>query len=169
MMKNKWFALLLALIILSSFTGCGRSEQYEVPLSFYYLSAQLDYGADSAAIKPQLREGKGFSSPETILQLYFAGPLGEDFKTPFPAGLRLVSTAQEADTLYLTVSDELSQLSGLDLTLACCCITLTCLDITDVESVCIQAETATLGGEKTITMNRDCLLLLDHSNQASPE
>ena len=169
MMKNKWFALLLALIILSSFTGCGRSEQYEVPLSFYYLSAQLDYGADSAAIKPQLREGKGLVSTETILQLYFAGPQGENFNTPFPAGLRLVSTAQEADTLYLTVSDELSQLSGLDLTLACCCITLTCLDITDVESVCIQAETATLGGEKTITMNRDCLLLLDHSNQASPE
>lgn len=169
MMKNKLVVLLLTVIVLIGCGGCRRTEQFEVPLSFYYLSTQLNYGADCAVITPQIREGKGFSSPEAILQLYFAGPLGEDFKTPFPAGLHLVATGQEADTLYLTVSDELSQLSGLDLTLACCCITLTCLEITDAETVCIQAETATLGGEKTITMNRDCLLLLDQSNQASPE
>lgn len=157
-------SLFLALIMLCTLFGCGKEPTYQEPLSFYYRSTDLSYDAACVSVVSETREGAGLNTTEDILALYFNGPESTSLSNPFPAGLRLVSCNLEEKTLYLTVSKELASLTGMDLTLACSCITLTCLSIVGAEEVCIQAEGAKLGGQTTITMDRDSILLLDTSD-----
>ena len=166
-MRNKWLAITLILCILLSFSGCQKEPEYEKPICFYYPMQSPSYDAASSIISAQTREGAGLNVLDDILYLYFQGPEDPALENPFPAGLRLISVRQENNTLYLTVSDEMAELNGLALTIACTCLTITCLDLVDVEYICIQAENSTLSGEKTIIMNRDCLLLLDDSTESS--
>ena len=49
----------------------------------------------------------------------------------------------------------------MDLTLACACITLTCLELPGVESVSISAQGSQLAGQQALTMSREDLLLED--------
>ena len=70
-------------------------------------------------------------------------------------------TAMDQNTLYVTVSKELAQLSGLELTLACSCLSMTCMELTGAENIVISAENSLLDGQKSITMNKDTLLLID--------
>lgn len=163
-----FLALMLVLVCLLSLCGCKQKEPaYQLPLSFYYPVAEMAYDPSGSAIAAQVREGKDLANLEAMLKLYLNGPTDPAYANPFPQGLRLVELDMIEDTLYLTVSDELATLSGMRLTLACCCITMTCLDLTAATHVSIQAESALLGGNKTILMNRDCLLLLDQSGDAT--
>lgn len=158
---KKLTALILLFMLLTGLIGCDRSPEFEQPLNFYYQNIDLSYDETCTAVLPETREGAQLHSTQEILNLYFAGPVSDSLATPFPAGLRLVSCQLDGKNLYLTVSDELAALSGMELTMACCCITLTCLSITDAENVTIQAESAMLGNQETITMNKDALLMLD--------
>lgn len=162
---RKLAALILLSLMLFNLAGCGKEQQYKQPISFYYKTANLSYDAVCSTITPEIREGADLQSTQDILNLYFAGPNSDSMVSPFPADLTLISCQLDEDTLYLIVSDELAALSGIDLTLACCCMTLTCLSVTDADTVCIQAETALLGGQKSITMDTDAFLLLDSSDQ----
>ena len=97
------------------------------------------------------------------MQLYLAGPDNVELVSPFPNGLRLISHHQEGETLYLLFSEELSQLSNLSLSMACGCITMTCLTLTDATQVTIEANESLLDGHKSITMGQDSLILSDHA------
>ena len=97
------------------------------------------------------------------MQLYLAGPDNVELVSPFPNGLRLIRHHQEGETLYLLFSEELAQLSNLSLSMACGCITMTCLTLTDATQVTIEANESLLDGQKSITMERDSLILSDHA------
>ena len=47
--------------------------------------------------------------------------------------------------------------------MACGCITMTCLTLTDATQVTIEANESLLDGHKSITMGRDSLILSDHA------
>lgn len=158
---KKLMILLLAFLLLLPVAGCRKEPVYEEPLTFYYRKAIFDYEADCSAVETEIREGADYESLEETIAIYLAGPVNPELANPFPAELKLLSAQLKDGTLYLTFSDTLAEICGWDLTLCCCCITLTCLELTDASQVCIAAESATLNGEKNITMNRDCLILVD--------
>lgn len=156
---KKYTAVLLCLLLFLS--GCSQTPEDASAVNFYYLSAEISYSGDSSTIESEIRSDTQMEPTEQILRTYLAGPTSAHLRSPFPAGLRLVEYRQESETVYLCLSQELATLSNLDLTLACSCITLTCLDLTDAQQVCIEAEDSLLAGNKSIIMDRQSLLLTD--------
>ena len=158
---TKYVAIFLSILLLLS--SCSHSTAYEKPVTFYYCSAVFQYESGDSAIIAETREGADRSTLEEIMQLYLAGPDSQDLVSPFPSGLRLISYHQEDETLYLLFSEELSQLTNLSLSMACGCITMTCLTLTDATRITIEADDSLLDGQKSITMGRDSLILSDHA------
>lgn len=163
-MKKTWSYVLIFLLLLG-LCGCSDGNQTHNTVAFYYRNPTFSYDAQCSALTAEQRDSTAFSSHEEILAAYFAGPLSENLVSPFPSGLELILMTKDANTLFLTLSDEIAELSGLELTFACCCIAKTCLELTDAENVVISAETGLLGGEKSITVNEDNMNLLDGTQQ----
>ena len=69
--------------------------------------------------------------------------------------------SQENGTVYVTLSPEITLLTGVDLTMACGCLTLTILSLTEAQQVQIRSVSGLLDGQRSITMDKNTLLLLD--------
>ncbi len=151
----------LAFLLLVSMAGCREDVREPQGTPFYYCLAQLDYTSETSAISAEYRTALPKDSLEEILAVYLTGPLSEDLLSPFPADLKLVGSSQEGDTVYLTFSPELCDLSGLDLTIACSCLTLTTLALTDAQQVEIRTVTGLLDGQRAIIMDKNTILLQD--------
>lgn len=161
-MKKQLIFILCILFLLS---GCSQAAQYEKPVAFYYCASSYTYESGTAAIAAETREGAGMYSLEEYFRAYLAGPEDKDLVSPFPADLKLISIRQEGNMVFITLSEELAQLKNLSLSMACACITMTCLALTDAEQVTIEAENSLLDGQKSITMDKNSLLLADQSTE----
>lgn len=157
----KHFRLLILLLGIALLCGCtGRLGSDG--MQFYYLCSEVEYNSPSGVITPVTANGVDRSAPlDQILEQYLSGPDNDGLLSPFPEETKLLSVEQKDDTIYLVFNARLGSLTGMDLTLACACLTMTCLDLTDAANVSIRAEGAMLDGAQQITMNADSLVLLD--------
>lgn len=160
-MKQR-IALSLCLLLLFSCMGCRQDPGADVDSAhFYYPRAQLSFDSGSSAFEAEYRHMDQWSSWAQVLNIYLAGPTSNQLRSPFPAGIKVINTTMENGTVTINVSRELAQLSGLELTIACGCLTLTCLELTGAETIIIRADGALLDGQKSIRMNKNTLMLLD--------
>lgn len=152
-------SVLLAIALLLTGSGCGRKhDDFEQPVSFYYMSLDTEESVFAA----ETREAKSYVSDLlTLTNHYFVGPVNEAYVNVFPVGLYAISLTDEGDRLVVTVSDELSTLSGLELSIACTCIAMTLFDITGIEKVEIMAENELLDSKKSVIITMDDLYLQD--------
>ncbi len=159
---KKAICLFLCCISLLLCFGCTEEAlEIQEGLCLYYPAAQLSYQPGSRAIGSESRTLDEHADLAQILNIYFRGPEAEYLLPAFPVGLRIVKTTTEDKTVYITVSSHMAELSGLELTMACACLTLTTLELTGAETVVINAEDALLDGQKSITMDKNTLLLTD--------
>lgn len=167
---KRMISLLLCSMLLLCLFGCGQTQEKLVdPISFYYLHApvnhQIQHGTEHSVITPEIREGLGVRrNISALLAQYLSGPKAESYVSPLPADTKLVDWTTEDTTLCITFSDEISDLTGIDLTLACACVAKTILEIGNFDTVKIQAETLPLDGKTSITMDKNNMLLLDDVN-----
>lgn len=163
---KRGICILLALALLS-LTGCANDTgRFQEPVSFYYVREEFTYGTADGVIAGEIREAAGLSGDRRqLLNRYLEGPDSAELISPFPAGVRVVELKAEESRLTVVVSDAFAQLTGLDLTVACACLTKTAIGITGCTVVTIQAETAMLDGSKSVTMDEASLFLLDTSSQ----
>jgi len=145
-----------------SMFGCREKQQIDEPVAFYYRRSELLFEGASGVIAAQQRESAGHESDtEYLLQEYLSGPTDPLFSQTFPTGSRMVSFKITDKEAQITLSDHFADLTGMDLTIACACITLTIIDLTGVENVTLSAQSAMLDNQSFITMDKSCLLLLD--------
>ena len=158
---KRLFVLLLILSLLLA--GCGKPESLITTLRFYYPLQVPDYALGASYIQPELREGAGVDKSLTnMLNLYLKGPKDQiTFRMPFQYNTQVVSISRGSKILDLTLTRGFATYTGLDLTIACACITMTCLELTDVEVVRIRAKDTTLDGAEFIEMSAESLLLVD--------
>lgn len=151
--------LIILLILCLTLSGCGIfSERITEPVTFYYLKAEYQFGQNSSVIVTEQREAAGHRDDLSyLLALYLMGPSEEEHVTPLPAGTRFIKLKQENAVVSMELSEASHALSDIDFSLACACIAMTCLDITDAKSVSITS------ADRTITMTRESLMLLDDS------
>lgn len=153
----------LFLILCLIFTGCGESAPRE-PATFYYRRSDTVYGTSDGIITGEVREIAGTNGDlGAILALYLKGPESPGLESPFPRDAAVLEWAMEGDTLTLTMTDSFSAINGVELTIACSCITKTVLALTDVSQVRFQVADGLIGGEKMLTMSADQISLSDDS------
>lgn len=74
------------------------------------------------------------------VQALLDGPSGEGLASPFPNGVEIRGLRQEDGVLHLELSEQYDGLSGVSLTLANACLTLTLCQIEGVEGITITVE-----------------------------
>lgn len=160
---KKIISISLALLLLLSLWGCGNShDSIAVPAEFYYRNATASYNSDSAVICGETRESSGHDLTD-IVNIYLQGPITPNCLSPFPAGVTVVSVDQRDDRLYIVLSSPFDTLSGIDLTLACACLSKTMMELTQCNAVEISVPNASLNGKSSIIIDEQSLLLLDSS------
>lgn len=161
-MKRMLAFLLLPALILSLLGCAGKSQKISDPVSFYYCRSELTYGAANSVILAETVDAAGHrEDPRYLISQYLAGPGSDTLTRTFPEGTTLMSLTTANGTADLILSDTFAGLSGMDLTIACACLTLTVLDLTGVSAVRIRTVSELLDGAEEIIMDRNCLLLLD--------
>lgn len=151
---KKWIAAGLCLLLLC---GCGRKgKPLFDPVYLYYPRTEYDYGSADSAITWEAMDGTGHMDDfEFLLSEYFAGPIDEGLVNPFPAGTTLLSARLEEDDFLLEVSAEALTLPEHQFTLGCSCLSMTCFELTQAETVTVSC------GEKSLTIRRNGMLLAD--------
>lgn len=162
---KKFLSFLLAIALCLPLLACAKeSVRIQEPVSFYYRRRELAYGEENSVILSENREAAGYSSaPDHLLKEYLAGPISEDLTQTFPYGTTLIHYTADSTKATITVSSHLANLSGMDLTIACACLTLTVMELLDVEIVEIRAKDALLNDAESIILDRESLLFLDDS------
>ena len=153
--------LCLFLVFCFLFSGCSFfGERIREPVTFYYLCSTYQENL-CCVLAPEEREASGHVGDlPYLLALYLMGPTDDEHMSPLPSGSRITSSF-EGDTIVLTLSDT-SSLSDIDFSLACACLTMTCLEMTDAETVIIR------NGDREKSMTRSSLTLYDATTESTP-
>ena len=158
----------LFIICLTLFAaGCKNGSVINLPIKFYYPNATLSYGTQEGLFSNELREGSNKTAQESISE-YLKGPSDHAFSNPFPTNTILLEYELKDDTAYLILSDNYAQLTGLDLSIANTCLSMTVLELTGALSVSISCESARLDGQTSVIMNQYSALLYDSSKSTAP-
>ena len=144
-MKRACTALLLALAVLLSASGCvmrGRGES-GVTLQIYGLAGPGSGGGDVIAPTAVDWTEQSALSPQEQAAAAMALLLGSDLPghiSPAPRSTQLLSCSVEGGAAVVDLSGAYAQLSGMDLTVADYCITLTLTQISTIRVVHIPVE-----------------------------
>lgn len=150
-------AVILLLAVSLLLTACGsHGERIKEPVTFYYLRSQYPYGTAQSVIGSEEREASGHRGElRYLMALYLMGPSGEDLRSPIPPGTNIFSAEQTENSVTLKLSDTAGSMTDVDFSLACACLSLTCMDLTGADKVTIAC------GNRSITMTPDTLILYD--------
>ena len=166
---KRLICLLLSLSLFLCLAACASQvDTPKQPVQFYYPrhTDQFQYGDPQGAITYELREAAGYTDRYTyLLNLYLRGPVTPELRDPFPSGISVISLNTAANSAELVLTDAFAQLSGMELTVACACLTLTIHSLTGIESLTVSTQGQQLGSEGKIVMNLSDILFMDTSTE----
>ena len=150
--------LSIVLSLLLCLCGCGSPAIDPVDFHYCRNPDQFQYFETDSVIRHESRDLTGHMGDlRYMIGLYLAGPLEEGLVCPFPAQTRLLSVKTEGDTAFIELSDLEQLLSDSQFSLACACLTLSCMSFSSCTAVTITS------GSRSVTMNTDNLSLFDAS------
>lgn len=154
-------AILLSLALLLS--ACSFPGSQETVTFYYPRDPQQKSNTPSDTFyTAERREITGqTTNVRYLLSLYLQGPLDDQSFSPFPEGTRLVMLDIHNGQYFVQLSQEFSQLSGIDLTVACACISLTCFNMADVDRVTVITPASGDHPAVEMTLTREDLTLMD--------
>ena len=152
MNRKRWFTVAFCLLLLLPVGYMlGSRETPEQPQTYdlYYRVRELDGagGGDAVAAEPSdlpldTRLGAEKSARQ-LLERLLSGPDSEELLSPFPAGTALLELTVAGTQAKADLSRAYSALSGVELSLADYCITLTLTQIPGIRTVSV-----TVGGQE---------------------
>ena len=154
--------LLLALAGLLLLSACALMEDgEETPPQGAYKVYYAVTGEQSRvrAVDWEYRVPSGEDVAAELAELVLTQPEDPGLTSPAPAGTRLLSCQQEEGQLRLDLSEQYGGLSGVELTVANSCLTLTLCQLEGVEEVSITVEGEPLPYQTMRTMGADDVLL----------
>lgn len=159
---KRWICFLLVILCLPLW-GCQEEETPLLdPFNGYYRRAELFHGSTDSVVAPLPIEGVGLKNdPMMLLNVYLTMETDPYYAPTFPEGTEILIMELEDGTADILLSSAISQLTGLDLTIACACLTKTVIELTGVDSVIIRARGTTLDGASYITMDLSSIYFLD--------
>ena len=147
---------MLAVIVVLCMLPMNRVQD---GVTFYYEREKFSYGQENGAIGSEIREIPG-RNPELsyLLALYLQGPIEENLVPLFPEGTEILDLDIRARTLYIRLSDLKKDMTASEYSMACACLTMTCLGLTNVDNVSITSS------DRTMFMNSKNLIFYDYSS-----
>ena len=158
-------AIFLIFAMLLTLTACQQQpEELRSTVTVYYKASDIQYGSAEGVIIPCALDATGHESDTVyLLDAYFSNILTEAYAITFPRSTRVVSLNLDGLTAKIVLNDEFASLTGLNLSIACACLTQTLIELTGCHEVIISAEGSQLDGNNFITLSKDSYLLLDES------
>lgn len=141
-MNRRGLALILCAVLLAA-AGCAARPSAaggEEGSYLIYYSALNDPDGESAVAGEYHSLPEGQEAIPGLVELLMQQPQSDTLTTPLPGGLRLLDWQLEEGVLQLDLSEHYYSLSGVDLTLADTCLTLTLCQLEEVESVYLTVE-----------------------------
>ena len=147
-----WLCLILTFCLLLS--GCSMAGDWiKEPVTFYYVSEGYQKDMEQVIVS-EVREASGHRDDISyLLALYSMGPSKEGLQSPIPRNTQIIPIERTADSIVLSLSGNVLTMSDADFTLAGACLALTCMNLTDVQQITVEA------GDKRVTIREDNLLL----------
>lgn len=158
---KRTLCLILCICLLAGFAGCTDDSSQD-PANFYYRQSHISYDSENGIIGAEIHDLAGLrDDTEALFAAYFSGPESSSLESPFPRDTGVVSWSIKNNSLELVMNEAFAALSGVELSIACACISQTFLEVFSVRQVVIRAEHSALDGNNSITMTADNLLLKD--------
>lgn len=165
-MKKLPLFILALLAALVAFASCAKSaqEDEESGYALYFLSDLDTSGGGDAIAASSLRftPGEAMSTEDCVralMELLLAGPDEAALHSPIPEGTALRSLKVSGRRAEIDLSAQYARFSGIDLSLADYCITLTLSQLPNVNAVSITANGSELPYRKTqVLLSADTLL-----------
>ena len=140
--------------------GCApRPEEPEGGYCVYYSALSDRFAPLPLDCEPF--EGSAGDPIPALVDALLSPPETQGLATPFPEGVRLLSWELEEGRLHLDLSEQYGGLSGVDLTVAEACLTLTLCQVEGVESVYVTVEGREIPYRRVQQLGPDGLLLTD--------
>ena len=140
-MKRRVPALFLLLLVLCA---CAPAREEAESYQVYFVSdpAGREVRPGQSALESEARNlPEGADPAEGLVECLLSGPVGEELRSPIPAGVRQLSAPVVEDGVCrVNLSEGYGSLSGVELTLADYCITFTLCQLPGVEAVTIDVE-----------------------------
>lgn len=162
---NRIVSILLIITLLCCIVGCSSSdEEILQPVNFYYCNDPITFHGTYDVITPEVRESINYDDIVKLIDLYLDGPISDGYSSPFPPSVTVSKLTQNNKILNITLSSEFSNLTGIELTLACTCLSTTLFELTDAKSIVISANDALLDDAESVVLIRDTLVFSDSYN-----
>lgn len=170
---KRMLCLLMCFLIFIPVTGCQHPDDNGT-YAFYYPRSDYGYNPQEGKfyneiIGKEIREDISPANVHEVISMYLNGPMMQEFANPYPDNISLESVVIDEQTLYVTVSDHLSELTGIRLIIACACLGKTGMELTNTTSIQISCKKALLDGKKTITLQDDLIIVNDAAPDVAPE
>ena len=162
---KRLLCLTLVIATLFMFSGCQNDNKPpQSTVTVYYKAANITFLTQDGVVAPYDLDATGHETDNSfLLNAYLTGQVPDGFVATFPAGTTLKSLNLDGLTAKIVLDDAFATLKGLDLSIACACLTRTVISLTGCHEVIISAETTQLDGKNFITLTQDSYLLLDTS------
>lgn len=159
---KKLSIVFVLLFLLAGFGACMHQSNLKEPVTFYYLRPEYSYGNNGSIMGSEQRECSGHGSDlNYLLSLYLTGPLDDTLLSPFPPGVELEEVKLQDQVLTIALSKSANLLSGMDLTIACSCLSTTCFELTNADQIAITSPASDNHEGISVTISRDSLTLTD--------
>lgn len=149
-MKRLIFLILFSFLMLTGCTFAG--ERIKEPVTFYYV--RDNYQKDmSQVISSEIRESAGHRDDISyLLALYSMGPSSDELQSTLPRNTKITLKEYRDEEIILELSESAADMTDSDFTLASACISLTCMDLSDIRQVTLVC------GDRNITIQKDQLI-----------
>lgn len=165
---SRFVCILLIITLLCCTCGCSSpKEEIQKPVNFYYCNNPITFHGTNDVIAPEVRESVNYNDMVKLIDHYLDGPISEAYTSPFPSAVTVSELTQKNKMLNITLSSEFSYLTGIELTLACTCLSSTLFELTDAKSIIITAKDALLDDAESVIIIRDTLVFSDSYTQST--
>ncbi len=154
----------LSLVFCLLLSGCQfLGDRIKEPVTYYYVHASYQENLNNVVLSEE-REASGHREDLSyLLALYLMGPVSDQLISPIPPGTRIHVNENTGENVTLSLSDMDNTMTDAQFSLACACLTYTCIDITGAKAITINS------GTRSVTMTMDNLSLLDNYHKQPTE
>lgn len=127
-------------LLAAALWGCASQTEEETGPVVWYAGDVAEWSSDSKAVASLPYEG-GTLSVEGLVSALLTAPSGDNtLRSPAPAGTRMLGWTLDNGLLRVDLSEEYGSLTGMELTIADYCFTLTLSQLSEVDRVSVTVE-----------------------------